>query len=165
MVLINRRIGFDVVCNPAPASPCPTCPLLAGRRTRADHLATTCRLSFVGPRLACGLHSSARAPAQEDDHYATLEVPETIDAAGLKRKFYALSKQLHPDRNPGDEAATSRFQAVSAAYSILSDPRTRYVRRIVSRAATDSTRAQTRIRWEAEAIGHVATSSTQRLVL
>lgn len=77
---------------------------------------------------ARNLHTSASCRSQEDqDHYQVLGVGEQADSTEIKKKFYALSKQLHPDRNPGDQEATSKFQAVSAAYSILSDASSRLV--------------------------------------
>jgi len=46
------------------------------------------------------------------------------------RQFYALSKTHHPDRNPNDPTASSRFVAISEAYHTLGVPekRSRYDR-------------------------------------
>lgn len=32
-----------------------------------------------------------------------------------------MSKKLHPDKNPGDEEAASKFAEIARAYEILSD--------------------------------------------
>ncbi|MBA3546854.1 MAG: DnaJ domain-containing protein, partial [Nannocystis sp.] len=53
--------------------------------------------------------------------YTTLGVPKTADAAEIKRAYRKLTQQYHPDKNPGDAAAESRFKDVSTAYDVLSD--------------------------------------------
>ncbi|KAI9892255.1 MAG: hypothetical protein M1814_001714 [Vezdaea aestivalis] len=54
-----------------------------------------------------------------DDHYSTLSVPTQATASEIKQAFYSLSKQCHPDRNPDDPTAASKFSRISAAYSVL----------------------------------------------
>lgn len=70
---------------------------------------------------------SRRAPAQQQQptHYDTLGVPQTASADEIKRAFRAASLKLHPDRNPGDPTATAKFQSITAAYNVLSDPQKR----------------------------------------
>ena len=59
------------------------------------------------------------------DLYAILDVESTATQEELKRSYRRLARQLHPDANPGDPAAESRFKEVSQAYEILSDPERR----------------------------------------
>ena len=56
--------------------------------------------------------------AVEKDYYAALGVPKDADAAGIKKAYRVLAKELHPDTNPGGEV---RFKDVSEAYDVLSD--------------------------------------------
>lgn len=54
-------------------------------------------------------------------YYEILEVAQTATKKEIKKSYYRLSKQYHPDHNKGDEAAAEKFKAVGKAYSILSD--------------------------------------------
>eukprot|EP00756_Hemistasia_phaeocysticola_P053841 Hpha_TRINITY_DN29787_c0_g1::TRINITY_DN29787_c0_g1_i1::g.2721::m.2721 len=55
------------------------------------------------------------------DHWASLGVVRGADAGTITKAFRKLAQQLHPDKNPGNDEATRRFQVVSNAYQILSD--------------------------------------------
>src|SRR5258708_4418364 len=57
----------------------------------------------------------------EKDYYKVLGVPETATDKEITRAYRKLAKQLHPDANPGDSTAESRFKDVSAAYDVLGD--------------------------------------------
>lgn len=65
-----------------------------------------------------------------DDPYAILGVQKTATQEDIRKAYRKLAKSYHPDLNPGDTGAESRFKAVSAAYDLLSDPdkRARYDR-------------------------------------
>ncbi|HET9613955.1 MAG TPA: J domain-containing protein [Candidatus Limnocylindrales bacterium] len=56
------------------------------------------------------------------DYYQTLGVPRTASQAEIKKAFRKLARENHPDKNPGDKSAESRFKAVNEANAVLSDP-------------------------------------------
>jgi DnaJ-class molecular chaperone len=56
------------------------------------------------------------------DYYATLGVPKTATANEIKQAFRKLARKHHPDVNPGDKAAESRFKELNEAYEVLGDP-------------------------------------------
>lgn len=54
--------------------------------------------------------------------YDVLGVAPDASDAEIKKAYKKQSLANHPDKNPGDENASVRFQEVSAAYETLSDP-------------------------------------------
>jgi molecular chaperone DnaJ len=55
------------------------------------------------------------------NHYETLGVSQDANEKDIKSAYRSLSLKYHPDRN-SDPEATSKFQEISAAYEVLSDP-------------------------------------------
>ncbi len=71
-----------------------------------------------------------RGLADEDqmakqDYYATLEAARDASADDLKKAYRKLAMKYHPDRNPGDKAAESRFKELNEAYDVLKDDQKR----------------------------------------
>lgn len=58
----------------------------------------------------------------EKDFYKDLGVSSDATDEQIKAAFKKLSRELHPDLNPGDEAAAERYKAVTEAKSVLTDP-------------------------------------------
>ncbi|MEE2057750.1 molecular chaperone DnaJ [Rhodococcus artemisiae] len=60
------------------------------------------------------------------DYYGTLGVSKDATDQEIKRAYRKLAREHHPDVNP-DESAQKRFQEISAAYEVLSDPEKRRI--------------------------------------
>jgi DnaJ-class molecular chaperone len=56
------------------------------------------------------------------DYYATLGVPKASTEKEIKQAFRKLARKHHPDVNPGDKAAESKFKEINEAYEVLGDP-------------------------------------------
>src|SRR5262245_34132788 len=56
------------------------------------------------------------------DYYATLGVAKGSTDKEIKQAFRKLARKHHPDVNPGDKAAETRFKEINEAYEVLGDP-------------------------------------------
>ena len=59
------------------------------------------------------------------DYYDTLGVNRDADAGALKSAYRKLAMKFHPDRNPGDAEAETRFKEINEAYEVLKDDQKR----------------------------------------
>lgn len=58
---------------------------------------------------------------QKRDYYEVLGVGKNAGEEDLKKAYRKLAKQYHPDLNPGDKTAETRFKETNEAYAVLSD--------------------------------------------
>lgn len=79
--------------------------------------------------LAVGQAAPARrlatSAALAKDYYKVLGVSSNASSKDIKKAYYQLAKQFHPDTNKGEPTAAKRFQEVSEAYEVLSDDQKR----------------------------------------
>jgi len=55
------------------------------------------------------------------DYYSTLGVAKTATQKEIKQAFRKLARKHHPDVNPGDKAAETKFKEINEAYEVLGD--------------------------------------------
>lgn len=61
------------------------------------------------------------------DYYEILEVERTASGEEIKKAYRQMAMRYHPDRNPGDAEAESRFKEAAEAYEVLRDEEKRQV--------------------------------------
>jgi DnaJ-class molecular chaperone len=60
-----------------------------------------------------------------EDYYKTLGVSREASAAEIQKAYRKLARKCHPDLNPDDKTAKTKFQEVQAAFDVLNDPKKR----------------------------------------
>lgn len=63
----------------------------------------------------------AALSAANRDFYGILDIDIKASTHEIKKAYRKLAKELHPDKNPDDPNASSKFQDLGAAYEVLSD--------------------------------------------
>src|SRR5689334_25442039 len=54
-------------------------------------------------------------------YYEVLGVARTCSIEDVKAAYRKLAKELHPDRNPGDQECEHKFKEINEAYDVLKD--------------------------------------------
>ncbi len=59
--------------------------------------------------------------AEKEDYYELLGISRTAGQDEIKAAYRRQAIKFHPDKNPGDKAAETKFKAINEAYEVLSD--------------------------------------------
>ena len=61
----------------------------------------------------------------DKDYYAELDVSKDASQKEIKKAFRALARKFHPDNNPNNKRAETKFKEINEAYETLSDKEVR----------------------------------------
>ena len=64
--------------------------------------------------------------ATKRDYYEILGVSKSATTDDIKKAYRKLAMQHHPDRNPGNKEAETKFREATEAYEVLSDDKKRH---------------------------------------
>lgn len=106
----------------APAAP--VAPFVTAARTTSPFRPPTLPLRAPRRAAAPSRIPSRTTPSAAADFYQTLGVERNASEADIKSAFRQKARKLHPDVNKAEDAK-ERFQEVSRAYEVLSDPEMR----------------------------------------
>lgn len=77
-------------------------------------------------KVACRYFSlNTSSQCATSTYYNDLEITPQATSKQIKNAYFTLSKQYHPDVTANDEDLLKKFQAISEAYGILSNPKLR----------------------------------------
>lgn len=57
--------------------------------------------------------------------YEIIGVPQNATDTEIRQQYRKLARKYHPDLNPGDKTAETKFKEITEAYEVLSDPKSR----------------------------------------
>jgi curved DNA-binding protein len=97
------------------------------------------------------------------DYYDILKLKKNASDSDIRQAFRKLARQHHPDLNPGDAQAESKFKRINEAYEVLSKPadRQKYDRHGDNWKNADRIEAQRR-QYAGSPFDHFPTGGTRR---
>lgn len=63
--------------------------------------------------------------SEKRDYYEVLGIPKGATADEIKKAYRKMAVKYHPDKNPDNKEAESKFKEINEAHEILSDPEKR----------------------------------------
>jgi len=89
------------------------------------------------------------------DYYQTLDVDKTANSDDIEKAYRKLARKFHPDVNPGDKEAETKYHEISEAREVLIDPdkRAKYDRLGVSWRACLDNEKEEKFDWTQWVIG------------
>ncbi len=70
-------------------------------------------------------HATMPIMTEKRDYYEVLEVARNATEKDISEAYRKLALRYHPDRNPGDDEAITRFKEAAEAFEVLSSPEKR----------------------------------------
>ena len=80
---------------------------------------------FLGPRNYSRSSKSPDPDSLENNYYKDLGLDVSASSSEIKEAFIEMSKKYHPDMNPDDPDALQKFQVITQANEVLSNPKLR----------------------------------------
>ena len=80
-----------------------------------------CKQHGIGEGGAKGEKIRPGEAVKDSELYDVLGVPTDASASQIRKAYFKLAKELHPDKNVDDPEAHNKFQAVGEAYQVLSN--------------------------------------------
>jgi len=85
-------------------------------------------LGDLAAEVESGVDVTATGDVADRTYYNVLGVDPKATPSAIKKKYYVLARQYHPDRvGADDKEAAEKFKDVAEAYQVLSDPQLRKV--------------------------------------
>lgn len=94
---------------------------LVTNTTQHKNIYSSILYKLIHTQQKCNLHTTRTSTASIRDPYTVLGVSKSATKDEIKKSYFKLAKQYHPDLRPGDKSAADKFAELGNAYDVLSD--------------------------------------------